>query len=527
MVQEEEADPATTRLLAKSDQPNTNATTQQQDHDLEAKLVGQYEVNLTKLTKYYQQRAKKHWAIFGDRNTAFFHSAVQKCLRRNRIVSIHDAHGNELFDPNDIANEILNYFRSIFTSSSSNTVRYIPNMNVWNHADDFTNSVPDKQEILEILKAMRRNASPGPYGFNVAFYVSAWPWIGDDVTKVVTSFYTSGILPPHLNDTQIALIPKKLACHIPSDFRPISLCNVVYKIIAKSLANRLKMHIPDYIHPSQQAFIEGRRISNNIVVPQEIAHSFSLTSYKSHDFMLKIDLAKAFDRIEWHCIISALARKGLNGHFIKLIHACISLPMFSVIINEQSYAKFSGSRGIRQGCPLSPYLFVLALSELSLQLQEALQANHLTGILLGPNCPPIHSLMFADDLIVCGKTNMCEAQTISNILHQFCENTGQIPSWSKSGILFSKNVPLPDRENIKRIFPAPNIDNSFVHLGHPLILPSKDRSTAYGFIYDKFKSKLSSYKANRLPMQRDLPSLNQFSPQFLSTTCQIFSSKKS
>jgi hypothetical protein len=106
--------------------------------------------------------------------------------------------------------------------------------------------------------------------------------------------------------------------------------------------------------------------------------------------------------------------------------------------------------------------------------------------------------MFADDLIVCGKANLCEAQTIANILERFCQNSGQTPNWSKSGILLSKNVPLPDKENIKRIFPTPNIDNSFVHLGHPLILPSKDRAAAYAFIYDKFKSKLSTYKANRL-----------------------------
>lgn len=345
---------------------------------------------------------------------------------------------------------------------------------------------------------MRRNASPGPDGFNVAFYISAWDWIGDDVTAVVTTFYTTGILPPHLNDTQIALIPKKLTCHLPSDFRPISLCNVIYKIIAKFLANRLKVHLPDYIHPSQQAFIEGRRISNNIVVAQEIAHSFSLTSWKSQDFMLKIDLAKAFDRLEWHCIVTALERKGLHRHFINLVYACISSPTFFVIINGQSYANFTSSRGIRQGCPLSPYLFVLAVNELSLKLQDALQANHLTGILLGPNCPPIHSLMFADDLIICGKANMQEVQAISNILNQFCHESGQIPNWNKSGILFSTNVNMQVKQNIRSIFPAPDIDNSFVHLGHPLVLPSKDRSAAYAFVYDKFKSKLSNYKANRL-----------------------------
>ena len=153
------------------------------------------------------------------------------------------------------------------------------------------------------------------------------------MTNVVRNFYTTGIIPPHLNDTHIALIPKKLVCHLPSDFRPISLCNVIYKIIAKSLANRLKQHLPDYVHPSQQAFIEGRRISNNIIVAQEISHSFSLSSFDGHDFMIKIDLAKHFDRIEWHFIVDALKRKGLNDHFIKLFHACISTPNFSVIIN--------------------------------------------------------------------------------------------------------------------------------------------------------------------------------------------------
>jgi hypothetical protein len=195
---------------------------------------------------------------------------------------------------------------------------------------------------------------------------------------------------------------------------------------------------------------------------------------------------------------SALARKGLHDHFINLIYACISSPTFSVIINGQSFSHFKSSRGIRQGCPLSPSLFVLAVNELSLALQEALQGNHLSGISLGPNCPPIHSLMFADDLLVCGKANMQEATSISRILNQFCQQSGQLPNWSKSGIMFSKNVCLHVKQDIKRIFPVTDIDNNTVHLGHPLILPAKDRSSAYNFVYEKFRSKLSAYKANRL-----------------------------
>jgi hypothetical protein len=96
--------------------------------------------------------------------------------------------------------------------------------------------------------------------------------------------------------------------------------------------------------------------------------------------MLKIDLAKAFDRLEWSFIVAALSREGLHEHFIYLVHAYISSPTFSVLINGQPFASFRGNRGIRQGCPLSPYLFVLATNELSIALQEAMTANSLAGI---------------------------------------------------------------------------------------------------------------------------------------------------
>jgi hypothetical protein len=112
---------------------------------------------------------------------------------------------------------------------------------------------------------MKRKTSPGPDGFNVEFYLPTWAWIGKDVYKFVSDFFKSGTLPNQASDTHIVLIPKKLVSLVPANFRPI-LCNIIYKIISKCIANRLKPHLPDYIHPSQQAFIEGRRISDNIIV---------------------------------------------------------------------------------------------------------------------------------------------------------------------------------------------------------------------------------------------------------------------
>jgi hypothetical protein len=214
--------------------------------------------------------------------------------------------------------------------------------------------------------------------------------------------------------------------------------------------------------------------------------------------MLKVDLAKAFDRLEWNFIVSALARKGLHGHFINLIHSCVISPTFCVVINGQPYAKFSGNRDIRQGCPLSPYLFVLSINELSIAMQHAMSQTYLAGITLGPNCPSIHSLLFANDLLVCGHASVQEATRIKEILHHICNLSGQTPNSTKSGIIFSKHVTQDIAQAITHIFPVPLIDITFRHLGHPLILPSKDRASAYSFVIDKFKSKLSTYKADKL-----------------------------
>jgi hypothetical protein len=131
-------------------------------------------------------------------------------------------------------------------------------------------------------------------------------------------------------------------------------------------------------------------------------------------------------------------------------------------------------------------------------MQEAMSNNCFLGITLGLNCPPIHSLLFANDLLVCGQATEQQALRMKQILHEFCLQSGQTPNWGKSGIIFSKHVSVSTRQTIKQIFPVPDIDNNFIHLGHPLIIPGKDRTTAYNFVFDKFKSKLSTYKADQL-----------------------------
>jgi hypothetical protein len=154
-------------------------------------------------------------------------------------------------------------------------------------------------------------------------------------------------------------------------FRPISLCNVAYKIISKTLAERLKPCLPHNIDASQSAFGKGRHISTNIIISQEIIHSFSLGSWTDTAFLLKIDLAKAFDRLRWDFIVRALQRLHLSPTFINLVYRCISTASFSILLNGEPTVDFKATRGIRQGCPLSPYLFVVAIYELPFSSEPA------------------------------------------------------------------------------------------------------------------------------------------------------------
>jgi hypothetical protein len=273
---------------------------------LQARLSQQHQQLLHKDEQFHLQRAKKDWAKHGDRNTTFFHQAIIKRPRKDRITFLQNPDGTPSTTQDQLQTTLLNYFHDIFVVNNTSTQSYTGQIHAnsythtqtshqstaaaassnastyqaqINHSDlTFTNSIPTMQELHTIIKSMRSNASPGPNGLNAAFYKSTWPWIGPDILNLVTKFYTEAFMHPEINQTFLVLIPKKLQPAIPQDYRPISLCNVAYKIISKTLADRLKPHLPHNIHHSQMAFIQNRHICTNIIIAHEIIHSFTLKS---------------------------------------------------------------------------------------------------------------------------------------------------------------------------------------------------------------------------------------------------------
>ena len=288
----------------------------QQDRTLQQNLHDKHQDLMAKEETYHIQREKKNWAIAGDRNTSFFHHAITKRNMKNKISHLTNPDGSHSTTPDQLAHTLTSYFTNIFSSQNSNqhhagnthfTTQSLSNS--YSHSASnqslqegeavisneifwYTYSIPTLLEIHDIIKQMRNNAAPGLDGFNAAFYKSSWQWTKDDIYKVVMDFYSHAYMPSNVNHTFITLIPKKSNRDTPQDFRPISLCNVIYKIISKSLANRIKNHLPNYISQAQYAFVANRNISSNIIIMQEIIHSFNLINWKDFPSFLRLTLLK-------------------------------------------------------------------------------------------------------------------------------------------------------------------------------------------------------------------------------------------
>lgn len=184
------------------------------------------------------------------------------------------------------------------------------------------------------------------------------------------SSYLSGQLLKQLNATALAPVPKVPQPVKVIDFRPTACCNTVYKCISKILANRLKVFLPHLISVNQRAFIAGRRIMDNILLAQEIIKDYSRKGGRSR-CTIKLNIKKKFDFVSWNFILNILQHMRFPPIYISWIKECISTPVFSFCLNGKLEGFIHGGKGVRQGDPLSPYLFILCIEVLSKMMDDA------------------------------------------------------------------------------------------------------------------------------------------------------------
>ena len=266
----------------------------------------------------WKQRSQVDWFREGDRNTGFFHAKAFSRFQKNLIEGIIDSDEVWPEEEDEIKRVFVKYYSELFSSSNPTDFTEIleaiqPKVSQQMNEQLIKEFQPNK--VHKALKQMYPLKAPGLNGMPHLFYQHFWPTVGNVVTKSVFDFLNLGIIPPHFNDTQIVLVPKINKPQKVTEFRPINLCNVVYKMVAKTLANRLKKILPAIISDTQSAFANGRLITDNFLVAFETMHHISQKKLGSRGEMaLKLDMSKAYDRVEWMRLEKIMEKVGFHPH---------------------------------------------------------------------------------------------------------------------------------------------------------------------------------------------------------------------
>lgn len=348
-------------------------------------------------------------------------------------------------------------------------------------------------EVKDALFSMNSYKAPGPDGFQAVFFKSYWNVIANDVFDLVNKAFSTGCIDNHLAETLIIPIPKIDDPSTLKDFRPINLCNVLLKLISKILVKRVRPYLDTFIGPLQSNFILNRGTADNALIAQEIVHFMHKKKGKAGHLMFKIDFEKAYDRVDWNFLKLTLNEFGFPNRIIELIMNCITSSSLTVKWTKEKLESFSPQRGLRQGDPLSPYLFVLCMEKLALLIQEKIDNRQWQPIKVSKHGPTISHLFFADDCPMFTRAKASQVRVVKEVLHTFCVASGMKVNLHKSRFMHSRNVPGSKVAKFESIIEFNHTMNIGRYLGFPL-LAGRIKKADFSFILDKINGRLAGWK---------------------------------
>ena len=320
--------------------------------NLEKQLQGELNKVLNHEEELWVMKSRINWMIQGDRNTSFFHVSTIVRRKHNKIFSIKNTQGDWISEQSAVMDFIQNHFRNLFSSEMLFSSRHAPptaaNLPHLSVSDVQALSLPVlDEEIKNALWSLKPFKSLGPDGIHAGFYQRFWLLVKDSVTKEIKEVFNERKVPAYLNQTHITLIPKIKGPETIGNYRLISLCNSVYKIISKIIVTRIRPCLDSLVSPFQTAFVSGRKEVDNAIIAQETIHTVGRKRGKVGNMVIKIDLEKAYDRLEWSFIRDVLQAANFPSDMVQLIMSCGSSSTASILVNGGALDSFLPSRGTR------------------------------------------------------------------------------------------------------------------------------------------------------------------------------------
>lgn len=408
----------------------------------ERSLMSELAESLAREEEMERQRSRMEWLSSGDRNTGFFQARAKSRARTNRIRALKRADGTEETTQEGIELMAKEFYVGLFMAQGDIqpdlVCQYVPRK-VTDQMGGLLDRAFTTDEVEEALFQMGPNKAPGVDGFTAGFFQKHWPLLKDKIVAAVLTFLEGGDMPEVINQTILVLIPKVANPQELSQFRPISLCNVIYKLCSKVLANRLRLVLDDIISEEQSAFVPGRLVTDNVLIAYECIHYIRNKKGKTGACAIKLDMTKAYDRVEWSYLNDVMIALGFSGRWCSLVMKRVTLVSFAVRVNGVLFPSFRPTRGIRQGDPISPYLFLLCAEGLTCML-KAIGAQFIAkGVRVSRQAPWISHLLFADDCLIFTQATKRGADRVAEILNLYNRGSGQLVNKAKSAVFFSGN----------------------------------------------------------------------------------------
>jgi hypothetical protein len=390
-------------------------------------------------------RSRIGWIKDGHANTALFHASARYRKGKNFIASVTVREGQILTAHEDKTTEFEDFYNGLLGSHESREVTIdLDALGVPSYELVQLEALFSEEEVWDTVKRLPSDKAPGPDGFTGRFYKTCCPIIKNDIMAAISCVWACKFRNMRvLNSAFITLLPKMHPTHYAKDYRPISLVQSFAKLITKVLANRLAGRLHEMVSTNQSAFVKKRFIEDNFMLVQQTTRF--LHQQKQPRILFKLDISKAFDLVSWAFLLEVMRKMGFGMIWCDMISGLLATFSTQILMNGVPREFIAHQRGLRQGDPLSPILFILVMDILARLVQKSLEDGFLQP--LSSRRLRHRISLYADDAVLFLKLDASDISLVIELLSLFekasgCILTSKRVVWCRPGVM-TKPLLLP------------------------------------------------------------------------------------